>query len=188
MSAGDKDKLDGIDTGATRTVISATSPIVASGQTGNVTISHADSTVTSGSYGVTPTGTPNTLTVDFGGNFSLPGFTVDSQGHVLAAKTQIVTISNREASESQSGLMSAAMVTQLNNTTAGLTGGTVTRITAGTGLTGGAITTSGTIGLNLKDNKTFSEDGVNLPDTLSIQGRVYNLRSDHSGHLGVYVP
>lgn len=154
MSAADKTKLDGIATGAKNTTISATSPIVASASTGSVSLTHATSGVTATTYGATAT---TALTPGFGDTFSVPGFTVNATGHVTAAGAHTVKIPTTVATTSVAGLMSAADKVKLDGIATGATAntGTVTTVTAGTGLntsadqadsaTKGSITTTGTL-------------------------------------------
>lgn len=63
--------------------------------------------------------------------------------------------------------------------------GTVTKVTAGLGLTGGDIEFSGEIGLNLK-YKNEAEQNVTEPT--NVADREYPVTLDHSGYLGVNVP
>lgn len=65
-------------------------------------ITHADSGVTAGSYGLASNATPA-----FGATFDVPYVTVDAKGHVTSGKTNTVTIPNNTASSSSAGLMSA---------------------------------------------------------------------------------
>lgn len=154
MSAADKVKLAGIAENAKNTTISATSPIVASASTGEVSLTHANSGVTATTYGVTAT---TALTPGFGDTFSVPGFTVNATGHVTAAGSHTVKIPTTVATTSVAGLMSAADKVKLEGIASGATAntGTVTKVTAGTGLntsadqadnaTKGSITTTGTL-------------------------------------------
>ena len=106
-----------------------TSPITVSGRT----VSHANSNVTVGSYGLASNATPS-----FGDTFNVPYVTVDAKGHVTAASTKTVTVPNAIASAKAIGLMSPAMYNDLiaigtsarrtdnimtNNTTAVLSAG-----------------------------------------------------------------
>ena len=63
-----------------------TSPITVSGRT----VSHANSNVTAGSYGLSSNVTPA-----FGSTFNVPYVTVDAKGHVTAASTQTVTLPSK---------------------------------------------------------------------------------------------
>lgn len=114
MSAADKTKLNGIATEATKTTISATTPIAASASTGAVKITHGTSGVTAGTYGTVAT---TALTPSFGSTFSVPGITANATGHVTAAGSHTVKIPNAAATTSAAGLMSAADKTKLDNFT-----------------------------------------------------------------------
>lgn len=63
--------------------------------------------------------------------------------------------------------------------------GTVTSITAGAGLTGGTITSSGTIKAKLRTEGLMSLDSINASST---SNRVYAVQQDKSGYLAVSVP
>lgn len=63
--------------------------------------------------------------------------------------------------------------------------GTVTSITAGAGLTGGTITSSGTIKAKLRTEVLMSLDSINASST---SNRVYAVQQDKSGYLAVSVP
>lgn len=122
------------------------------------------------SFSVTPkNGTAQTVTVtpSITNNVTYTGTLVDEQvvtfegtsGQVKASGFTIAKSVPSNAiftdttydivSTTASGLMSSAMLTKLNGIATGATAntGTVTKITAGTGLTGGNITTTGTIAL-----------------------------------------
>lgn len=105
MSAADKTKLNGITAQATKTTISATTPIAASASTGAVKITHGTSGVTAGTYGTVAT---TALTPSFGSTFSVPGITVNATGHVTAAGSHTVKIPATTATTSTAGLISAA--------------------------------------------------------------------------------
>ena len=182
-------KLENIDEGATKTIIGVSSPITsrnpvpADNTTATIILGHAESTA-NGSYG-SDSATEATLT--FGQSFLLPGFTVDATGHVSGAHTQILHIPNSVVDGSHNGLMSTTDKTKLEGIAEGAQIGTVTSVATGVGLTGGPITGSGTIGLNLISSTPLSETGVNLPATLN-EDRVYNVRLDQASKLAVYVP
>jgi hypothetical protein len=63
--------------------------------------------------------------------------------------------------------------------------GTVTSITAGTGLTGGEITSSGEINLALITDEQSTYDSEEVTDA---ENRQYALRLDNSGYLSTNVP
>ena len=103
MSADDKIKLDGIAEEATNTTISATSPIIASASTGAVALSHATSGVAANTYGTTAT---TALNPSFGDTFSVPGFKVNTTGHITSAGAHTVKIPSTLATSEVDGLMS----------------------------------------------------------------------------------
>ena len=63
--------------------------------------------------------------------------------------------------------------------------GTVTSIATGAGLTGGTITTSGTLKANLRSETKLTNDSAAATET---SGRVYPVAVDKSGYLAVNVP
>lgn len=89
-------------------VYSASSPISLSG----TTFSHATSGVTAATYGTNST---TALTPGFGSTFSVPGFAVNTYGHVTSASSHTVKIPNTAATTSAAGLMSAADKTSLEH-------------------------------------------------------------------------
>lgn len=103
MSADDKIKLDGIAEEATNTTIFATSPIIASASTGAVTLSHAASGVAANTYGTTAT---TAINPSFGDTFSVPGFKVNTTGHITSAGAHTVKIPSTLATSEVDGLMS----------------------------------------------------------------------------------
>lgn len=196
MSAADKTKLNGIADNATNTTISATSPIIASASTGAITLTHATSgpsTTADTSKGDTSNQTPT-----WGGTFKVTSATVDKYGHTKTFAEHTVTIPNALASGTAAGLMSADHYSKLEGIATGATAntGTVTKITAGTGLntsanqaesaTKGSITTTGTLYLT-KSGATAGTYGpaaaattgttaVNIPYiTVDAYGRVTSI-------------
>ena len=98
MSSDDKRKLNGVAEGATAnlgtiTGIASTDPIVGAGNSGAVTLSHANSGVESGTYGDLST---HPVTPDFGATFNVPGYTVNESGHITNSKVHTVKIPNDE--------------------------------------------------------------------------------------------
>lgn len=77
------------------------------------------------------------------------------------------------------GKLECQIATKTSNT------GTVTSITAGAGLTGGTITSSGTIKAKLRTENLMSLDSINASST---SNRVYAVQQDKSGYLAVSVP
>lgn len=63
--------------------------------------------------------------------------------------------------------------------------GTVTKVSTGAGLTGGDITTTGTVKANLKSETNATYDSTTITNT---SGRQYAVTPDKSGHLSVNVP
>lgn len=101
MSADDKTKLDAL----TVYSILGSDPISASTSSeGVATISHKTSGVTATTYGTTAT---TAVEPSFGVTFSVPGFSVNSTGHITAAGAHTVKIPNAVATSSADGLMSA---------------------------------------------------------------------------------
>lgn len=196
MTAAHYSKLEGITAGATNTTITATSPIIASASTGAVTLTHATSgpsTTASTSKGETSNKSPG-----FGGTFKVTSATVDKYGHTTAFAEHTITIPSTAASSSTAGLMSAAHYSKLEGIASGATAntGTVTKITAGTGLntsanqaesaTKGSITTTGTLYLTKSGATagtygpsaaaTTGTNSVNIPYiTVDAYGRVTSI-------------
>lgn len=77
------------------------------------------------------------------------------------------------------GKLECQIATKTSNT------GTVTSITAGAGLTGGTITSSGTIKAKLRTEGLMSLNSINASST---SNRVYAVQQDKSGYLAVSVP
>ena len=183
MSASDKSKLNGVAEGATNTTITGSSPIIASASTGAVTISHATSGPSTS--GNTSKGDTSNQTPTWGGTFKVTSGTVDKFGHTTAFAEHTVTIPSALASTSAAGLMSKDDKSKLNGIADGATAntGTVTKITAGTGLntsadqadsaTKGSITTTGTLYL--------TTSGV----TANSYGPSANATPAHSGTFSV---
>lgn len=123
MSSTDKVKLNGIAEGATANTgtieeIASTGPIVGSGTSGTVSLSHADSGVTSGTYGDTAT---TALTPAFGDNINVPGISVNTTGHVTGAGSHTVKIPENIATVDLKGLMSSDDKAKLNGIEIGAT-------------------------------------------------------------------
>lgn len=89
------------------------------------------------------------------------------------------------ATTSNAGLMSAADKTKLNNIAAGAQPGTVTQVNTGVGLTGGPITESGSIKVNLLNETQLRNAAVAAAET---SGRIYPVALDKNGKLAVNVP
>lgn len=91
------------------------------------------------------------------------------------------------ASSSSNGLMSSTDKAKLDGIAPGATAnkGTVTSVATGVGLTGGTITSSGTIKANLLSETALTLNAVAGTTT---SGRVYPVAVDKSGYLAVNVP
>ena len=63
--------------------------------------------------------------------------------------------------------------------------GTVTKVSTGVGLTGGDITTTGTVKAKLRSETALTNDSAAATET---SGRIYPVVPDHSGYLAVNVP
>lgn len=63
--------------------------------------------------------------------------------------------------------------------------GTVVSVATGSGLTGGPVTTSGTIKVNITEESRLANSAVDVTETV---GRVYPVRLDANGKLAVNVP
>lgn len=158
MSADDKTKLDGIEEGAN-------------------------------AY------TPPTYTAHSNGLYKI---TTNTLGHVSAAtavaKSDITALgipaqdTTYESKAAVSGGTAVSLVTtgekatwnaKTSNT------GTVTSVATGVGLTGGSITTSGTIKAKLRSETALTRDSAAATETAN---RVYPVAQDKSGYLAVNVP
>ena len=101
-----KSAIDNVTDNATIgtiTGITSTSPIVGSGTSGSVALSHASSGVTAGSYGPSSSTSPGS-----GGTFNVPYVTVDSTGHVTSASSRTITL---PTSTSNSGTITGITTT-----------------------------------------------------------------------------
>ena len=180
MSAADKVKLDGIAEGA---------------QIGTVTSVATGTGLTGGT--ITGSGTVKVKIVDdepyhydsyaaFEDENRIYSVRVDKSGNLaVAVPWENTYISYSNATQSTSGLMSAADKTKLDGIAAGAQPGTVTKVTAGVGLSGGDITTTGTIDLKLKSTTALSESAGNPTANAN---HTYPVALDASGNLAVNIP
>ncbi len=120
----------------------------------------------------------------------LTGVTKDAAGHItgvnsVALKSTNTTYSSKSA---VSGGTDISLVTTgekyLWNSKTSNTG-TVTSVATGVGLTGGTVTTSGTIKAKLRSETALTVDSAAATTT---SGRVYPVAVDKSGYLSVNVP
>ena len=149
-------------------------------KTVNITVPTKVSELTNDS-GYKTTDTNTTYTFASGTN----SFKVTPSGG--SAQTVTVTPSIAAASTSAAGLMSAADKTKLNGIATGATAntGTVTSVATGVGLTGGTISTSGTVKAKLRSETALTVDSAAATTT---SGRVYPVAVDKTGYLAVNVP
>lgn len=188
MTAADKEKLNGIESGATAnsgtiTEVKGSDPIIGSGTAGSVTLSHADSGVKDGTYG-DDSETP--LTPSFGSTFNVPGFAVNDKGHVTSASTHTVKIPDSVASQSADGLMSQEDKTKLDGIADGATAnvGTITGVSASSPLSGGGNSgnvtishinsgvTAGTYGDSTNQTPGFGETFKVNSETVNATGHI----------------
>lgn len=158
MSAADKKKLDGIAAGA------------------NAYIHPSYTAKSSGLYKVT---------VDNMGHVSAATAVAKSDITALGIPAQDTTYSSKAAA---SGGTDVSLVTTgekytWNSKTSNT--GTVTSVATGVGLTGGSITTSGTIKAKLRSETALTRDSAAATETAN---RVYPVVPDKSGYLAVNVP
>ena len=180
MSAADKKKLDGIAAGAqVGTVTKVSSGVGLLG--GDIT-----STGTLKVDLVTETPYQNDSLTPFETADRLYSVGVDKSGHLAVmvpwADTQITY---SPVTQSMNGLMLATDKVKLDGIAAGAQPGTVTSIATSNGITGGTITETGTLGLNLKSTTPLTIDSANSGNTAN---RAYAVALDKSGYLAVNVP
>ena len=96
-----------------------------------------------------------------GGTLNLPKVNYDAQGHITSVETTSCTLPS-------------------------VAEGTVTGVTAGAGLAGGTISTSGTIKASLKDETKLGAS--NAAASTATSGKFYPVQLDSSGYLAVDVP
>jgi len=114
---------------------------------------------------------------------------VDSGGGKTVAvnldKLGFLAVPLKHSSGEESGLMSAAQYTKLAGIETGAKKGTVTKVSTGAGLTGGDITSSGTIKAKLKSE---TADTDNVPATLTSGGIILPVKVDKAGYLAIRIP
>lgn len=123
-------------------------------------------------------GVKGTLPVSKGGTGATTA--EDARANLGAASTGHT---HSEATTTYAGFMSADDKKKLNSATSNT--GTVTSVATGVGLTGGTITSSGTIKANLLSETKLSNAATAATETAN---RVYPVALDKNGYLAVNVP
>lgn len=100
-------------------------------------------------------------------------------------KLGFLAVPLKNSSGEEPGLMSAAQYTKLAGIEEGAKKGTVTKVSTGAGLTGGNITTSGTIKAKLKSETADADD---VPATLTSGGIILPIKVDKTGYLAIRIP
>jgi len=149
--ATDGSKLDGIETGATADQTITAGSGLSGGGTGNVTLSHSD--------------TSSQSSVNNSGATVIQDVTLDTYGHVTGLASHTMTLANL----GYTGATNANYITNNNQLTngAGYTTsvGDITGVTAGTNLNGGG--TSGGVTLNLDSTITVTTVNAGTVNTTS---------------------
>ena len=149
--ATDGSKLDGIETGATADQTVTAGSGLSGGGTGNVTLSHSD--------------TSSQSSVNNSGATVIQDVTLDTYGHVTGLASHTMTLANL----GYTGATNANYITNNNQLTngAGYTTsvGDITGVTAGTNLNGGG--TSGGVTLNLDSTITVTTVNAGTVNTTS---------------------
>ena len=190
----------------TSVTIKATSPIAIDSSSaittsGTRTISHANSGVTAGTYKsvtvnatghVTGGSNPTTLSgygiTDAVSNVSWDSTNNKLQKTINGTTSDVVTASTILGNLTSSQVTGALGYTPYNSTNpSGYTSntGTVTKVSTGAGLTGGDITSTGTVKANLLSETKLTNDSSAATE---VSGRVYPVALDKSGKLAVNVP
>jgi hypothetical protein len=136
-------------------------------------------------------------------NYSLPTASANTKGGVKIGSNLSMSGEVLNATDTTYGIVSKTtngLCPQLPNETSttkflrqdgtwdvpsGTSTGSVTSVATGVGLTGGTITTSGTIKAKLKSETALTADSANATET---SGRIYAIQPDKSGNLAVVVP
>ena len=188
MSAADKTKLDGIAENATANIgtiteVKGMSPITGAATQGSVTLGHADSGVSPGTFGVTET---IQQTPAFGSTFEVPGFSVNSTGHVTLAGSHNVRMPSAIASTSLNGLMSAEDKQKLDGIEEGATAniGTITGVSttaplSGSGVSGNVTISHGASGVDAGDYGDTTDQTPEFGETFKVLSGSVNA----TGHL-----
>lgn len=163
MSASDKTKLNGVATGAEVN-------------------QNAFSNIKIGSTTIEADAKTDTLELVAGSNVS---FTTDAANDKITITATDTTYNN--ATQSAAGLMSSTDKTKLDGIATGATAntGTVTKVSTGVGLTGGDVTTTGTIKANLKSETASTLEAAAKGSTAD---REYAVGVDKNGKLSVNIP
>ena len=124
--------------------------------------------------------------------------TTNAEGHVTAAESVIKSditdlgvpaqdTTYNDATQSVAGLMSVNDKKKLDGIATGATAntGTVTSVSAGVGLAGGPVTTTGSLNVNITSETKLTNEASDGTET---SGRVYPVRLDKNGKLCVNVP
>ena len=188
MSAADKTKLDGIAENATANIgtiteVKGMSPITGAATQGSVTLGHADSGVSPGTFGITET---IHQTPAFGSTFEVPGFSVNSTGHVTLAGSHNVRMPSAIASTSVNGLMSAEDKQKLDGIEEGATAniGTITGVSttaplSGSGVSGNVTISHGASGVDAGDYGDTTDQTPEFGETFKVLSGSVNA----TGHL-----
>ena len=163
MSSTDKTKLDGIASGATANVGTITGITMNGASKGTSGVVDLGTVITehqdiSGKVTGPASATANAVAIfngTGGKTIKDSGFTI---GKSVPSDAKFTDTTYSAATTSAAGLMSAADKTKLNGIATGATAntGTVTKVSTGAGLTGGDITSSGTISINGMDTSSGS--------------------------------
>jgi len=188
MSADDKKKLDGIASGATSSGGTVTS--VAASGTGGISISGSPIT-TSGTIGI---GLNLSTAINGLGEGTSAANRADyAVVQYAGGGTTTTTYHRRTLANIFKALNSGDITTALGYTPYNSTNpngyttntGTVTKVSTGVGLTGGDISTTGTVKTKLRSETALTIDSAAATTT---SGRVYPVAVDKTGYLAVNVP
>ena len=180
----------------TSITIKATSPIAIDSSSaittsGTRTLSHANSGITAGTYrsvtvnatGHVTAGTNPTTLSGYGITDAKIANGVITLGSNTITPLTSFTETDPVFSASAAAGISSSDITNWNGKTSNT--GTVTSVATGVGLTGGSVTTSGTIKAKLKNETANTADSARSTST---DGGLYSVEVDKSGYLAVRVP